>query len=169
MGNAWVIQPSDPATIVDVSNPAPAVDHSRSGDDAVDGELSMLLLEFMEQLKDAAQEAAHRLDLTLPQAMVLRAAETPVPMRLLADELSYDASSITAIVDRLEVRGLVERRPDPDDRRVRLILVTHSGLETRRRLETSLFAEVPGIRDLDAATRSTLVEVLRRMLCPADG
>src|SRR3954451_12056478 len=38
-----------------------------------------------------------------------------IPMSALAEFLVCDASNVTGIVDRLEARGLIERRPDPKD------------------------------------------------------
>ena len=37
----------------------------------------------------------------------------PLPMRQIAQKLKCEPSNVTGIVDRLEARGLVERRPDP--------------------------------------------------------
>ena len=52
----------------------------------------------------------------------------PLPMRKLARKLKCEPSNVTGIVDRLEARGLVERRPDPADRRVKLAAATEEGL-----------------------------------------
>ena len=48
----------------------------------------------------------------------------PVPTRILADRLCCDPSNVTAFVDRLEESGLIERRVDPHDRRVKTLAVT---------------------------------------------
>jgi len=45
----------------------------------------------------------------------------------LAARLHIPPSRMVAIVDELEARGLIERRPDPDDRRVRALYVTKGG------------------------------------------
>src|SRR2546423_15158611 len=65
-------------------------------------------------------ESVGELALSPMQAHTLRFLEHPVPMNELAETLWCDASNGTGIVDRLEPRGLVERRPSPDDRRVKL-------------------------------------------------
>src|SRR5258706_244861 len=57
-----------------------------------------------------------------------------VPMSKLADTLRCDNSNVTGIVDRLEARGLVERRSDEHDRRVKMLVVTERGAQLRRRL-----------------------------------
>src|SRR4051812_41627957 len=72
-----------------------------------------------------AAAAAH--ELTPLQAKALLAAEEPVPMRRIAHRLRAEPSNLTAIIDRLESRGLVERRPDPGDRRVKLVAATAAG------------------------------------------
>ena len=68
----------------------------------------------------------------------------PLPMSKLADELDVSVASLTGIIDRMEARGLVERRREPDDRRVILVHRTDAGdavfgemaAERRKHLET---------------------------------
>jgi DNA-binding MarR family transcriptional regulator len=54
--------------------------------------------------------------------------EGPLPMGKLAESLDVSVASATGIVDRMEQRGLVERRHDADDRRVVLVHPTEAGL-----------------------------------------
>ena len=42
----------------------------------------------------------------------------------LAEQMGVEAMTLSAYLDRLEARGLVERRPDPTDRRAKLIHLT---------------------------------------------
>lgn len=56
----------------------------------------------------------------------------------LADYLGVDRSVIPYVVDDLVEAGLVDRRPDASDRRVRTVVVTDRGLERLRELETRL-------------------------------
>ena len=51
----------------------------------------------------------------------------PLPMSKLADELDVSVASLTGIIDRMEARGLVERRREPDDRRVIIVHRTDAG------------------------------------------
>jgi DNA-binding MarR family transcriptional regulator len=46
----------------------------------------------------------------------------------LADAASMSLSSMQELVDDLERRGIVERQPDPSDRRAKLIVLTDKGL-----------------------------------------
>lgn len=50
--------------------------------------------------------------------------------RDLAEQVCLDASSLTGLLDRTEKAGLIERRPDPEDRRALRIHLTESGRET---------------------------------------
>ncbi|WP_069172680.1 MarR family winged helix-turn-helix transcriptional regulator [Streptomyces griseus] len=107
--------------------------------------------------------AAHAL--TGAQARVLGLlSHEPMPMRKVARTLKCEPSNITGIVDRLELRGLVERRPDPADRRVKLAAPTEDGMRTARQLRDALdFAREP-LADLSEAERTMLRDLLRRML-----
>jgi len=75
------------------------------------------------------------LGLTFAQAHALRLLEPdrPSPMSSLAELLVCDASNITGIADRLEARGLVERRSVGADRRVKTLALTPAGVIIRRR------------------------------------
>jgi DNA-binding MarR family transcriptional regulator len=56
-----------------------------------------------------------------------------MPMRAIGESLFCDASYVTDLVDRLEERGLIERRSSSTDRRVKLIALTPEGEELRER------------------------------------
>ncbi|MGW5336759.1 MarR family winged helix-turn-helix transcriptional regulator [Streptomyces bauhiniae] len=111
------------------------------------------------------EEAAAGHALTGPQARLLSLlALEPLPMRKLAQRLKCEPSNVTGIVDRLESRGLVERRPDSADRRVKLAAATEEGVRVARDLREGLhFAREP-LAGLSTAERSSLRDLLRRML-----
>jgi DNA-binding MarR family transcriptional regulator len=60
--------------------------------------------------------------------------DDPRPMRVLAETFACDASNVTWMVDRLEERGLVERRTLPTDRRVKTVALTPLGEKTKAAL-----------------------------------
>ena len=78
---------------------------------------------------------AAELGLSQVQCHVLHLIEPgrPVPMSRLAEVLSCDASNVTGLVDRLEARGLLARRPSPGDRRVKVLALTPPGIAPARR------------------------------------
>lgn len=111
------------------------------------------------------EEAASEHSLTGAQARVLGLLSIePMPMRRIAKKLKCEPSNITGIIDRLEARGLVERRPDPADRRVKLAAPTEEGVRVARGLRDSLnFAREP-LAELSREERLSLRGLLRRML-----
>lgn len=60
-------------------------------------------------------------------------------MRVIGEALHCDASYVTDLVDRLEERGLIERRPSPEDRRVTLIALTPAGERCRKQALQMLY------------------------------
>ncbi|MEU8981137.1 MarR family transcriptional regulator [Streptomyces sp. NPDC048309] len=123
--------------------------------------IGSVVARYHEEYEDAAAEHA----LTGAQARLLSLLSLePLPMRRLAQQLKCEPSNVTGIVDRLEARGLVERRPDPADRRVKLAAATSEGLAVARGLRDSLnFAREP-LAGLSKDERLTLRDLLRRML-----
>jgi DNA-binding MarR family transcriptional regulator len=76
----------------------------------------------------------HRHALSLVHLNVLTAleAEGPLSMKRLAEAMDVSDASATGIVDRMEKRGLVERRHGTDDRRVVLVHATEAGAQVFR-------------------------------------
>jgi DNA-binding MarR family transcriptional regulator len=89
--------------------------------------------------------------LSIVQLHVLTVLETagPLSMGKLADALDVSVASATGIVDRMEQRGLVERRHDEVDRRVVLVHATDAG--------TAVFT------DLEQQRRASLQRILERL------
>ena len=127
----------------------------------LDHEVGELLMRLMESMKDRFFVAATDVGLTPTQAMALHTLGEPCPMRELADNLGHDASHVTAIVDKLESQGLVERHPDPHDRRVKRLALTDEGRELQARLHTELFERLPLVGRLTVAQRRELRDLLQ--------
>lgn len=131
-----------------------------------------LTLEVVELIGDVVaryhqeyDEAASVHSLTGAQARVLGLLSIEaMPMRRLAGHLKCEPSNVTGIVDRLEARGLAERRPDPADRRIKLAAATDAGRRTSRELRATMdFAREP-LGELSAGERTVLRDLLKRML-----
>jgi DNA-binding MarR family transcriptional regulator len=74
-------------------------------------------------------------------AYIVLTALTDGPMRTqaaLAASIGADKTRIIPVLDDLQRRGLIEREPDPADRRVRLLGITESG----RRLQRAIRADI---------------------------
>jgi DNA-binding MarR family transcriptional regulator len=84
-------------------------------------------------------------------------------MRELADSWTCDASNATFIVDRLEERGLAERRTVATDRRVKLVVLTPRGAEIRGRVLQRFFEPPPELLELSRADLEALREAAARL------
>jgi DNA-binding MarR family transcriptional regulator len=84
-------------------------------------------------------------------------------MRALAEEWLCDASNATFIVDRLEERGLAERRSVPSDRRVKMVVLTAPGNRMRGRVLERFFEPPPELLELSRADLETIRDAVRRL------
>ena len=128
-----------------------------------------LLFRLFVSQRGRVPQVAAEFELSPMQAHVLRLLEPgqPVPMRSLARKLCCDASNVTGIVDRLEKRGLIERRASEHDRRVKVLVVTAEGARVRRRLLLRLGEPPQSIAALSPADRRRLARLLRLALSRA--
>lgn len=128
------------------------------------GELEQRLFGLADRMRAAffARLAAEQL--SPPQFVMLRLLDEPRPMRSLCDALFCDASNVTGMADRLSERGLLERRLDPTDRRVRLLALTPKGRRLRARLERGMVPDLPGLAALSDTDRAELVRLLGLVL-----
>jgi DNA-binding MarR family transcriptional regulator len=65
--------------------------------------------------------------------LLVLASEEPASQQEAAGRLGIDRTTMVAFVDTLEGKGLVERRPDPEDRRRNVVALTTAGHHTLRR------------------------------------
>ena len=102
--------------------------------------------------------------LSTTQAAALRELSSDLSMRELADRLCCQPSNVTFVVDRLEERGLLDRRPHPSDRRTKQLVLTSAGHALRGELLAALNRDPPlqHLSDLQLATlEQDLVRALR--------
>ena len=124
-----------------------------------------LLYELMMVQRARMPAIAAEFELSPMQVQLLRLVEPgrPMPMGKAACGLGCDASNITGIVDRLEARGLIERRPGAD-RRVKVLVITRDGARVRRLIMTRLAQPPAGIAALPEDDQRMLATILARAL-----
>jgi DNA-binding MarR family transcriptional regulator len=81
-------------------------------------------------------------------------------MGSLAQAFQCDASTMTWLVDRLEERGMVERRMLPSDRRVKAVALTSHGVQIKAQLARRLYRPPPALMALDRAALDELQAAL---------
>jgi DNA-binding MarR family transcriptional regulator len=125
-----------------------------------------LLLRFFFTQRANLPPLAAELELSPAQCHVLHLIEPdqPMPMKRLAETLSCDASNVTGLVDRLESRGLVRRRPSDSDRRVKVLQLTATGTRLRALLVDRMTAPPATLERLSPREQRELVRILKRLL-----
>jgi len=118
------------------------------------------------QLRHQAQRALAPWDVTPSQARALGVLTRHGPVRLgaLSEHLRIAARSATEVVDALEETGLVERRPDPCDRRATLVGLTDRGAQVAAGVRAARNAEAEEFfARLDDADRASLTRILQNL------
>jgi DNA-binding MarR family transcriptional regulator len=123
-----------------------------------------LMLDFVfEHARPRMIEIWREFDLMPPQQHVLALLDEPLPMGELAQQMHCDNSNITGLVDRLEERGLAERRAAEGDRRVKLVALTERGREIRAELARRRAEPPPELAALPDSELRKLERVLGRV------
>ncbi|MDX6623776.1 MAG: hypothetical protein QOE75_1708 [Solirubrobacterales bacterium] len=112
---------------------------------------------------------ARKLGLTPAGLGALRLLDEPRTMGEIASFLHCDPSNVTGIVDNLEEKGMAERRPSPQDRRVKLIELTAAGRRVRGRLIREIEKPPEWMEALSAADQRSLRDLLQRAVETTSG
>jgi DNA-binding MarR family transcriptional regulator len=121
------------------------------------------LLSLFVAKRDTMFATMSELGLTPPHAHALSVlSDGPVRMRDMAERMMYDASYITAVVDRLEQLGLAERRAGSNDRRVKEIALTDKGREASARIGAIMTSAPDELTRLSKADRATLAALVSK-------
>jgi len=122
--------------------------------------MSMILL-------DLHQKHLAELDVTLPQAQVLRVLRRSgsVPTGRLAAELRISAPAVTQLTDRLMRKGLIERQTLPGDRRTVLVALSGKGrrlIDQFRKRRREIFSRA--LAQLAASERAEVIASLEKVI-----
>lgn len=118
------------------------------------------------RLREKSQETLAPFDITPAHWRALRVLRRHGVMRLseLSEWLRIAPRSATEVVDALESRGLVRRRPDPGDRRATLVEVTEPGTEMVEAIRGASGAEAERVFSrLSPADRADLARILHQL------
>jgi DNA-binding MarR family transcriptional regulator len=120
-----------------------------------------------ESIRRPLEAEIARGNLTGPQQSVIRAIVQSDGMSLkeLSAQLGLAHSTVSGIVDRLQERGLVERRADGTDKRITRIAVTQTVRDFVRDTlpRLSIHPLVEALRRANAAQRRTIVKGLKAL------
>jgi DNA-binding MarR family transcriptional regulator len=82
----------------------------------------------------------------------------------LAESIGADKTRIIPVLDELQKRGYIERIPDPDDRRARLLEITESGRSIKNATQADIQrGEERWLAQLSAGDRTVFLRVLQQL------
>jgi DNA-binding MarR family transcriptional regulator len=135
-------------------------------DSAGDETLPEAFWSVARRLREMSQETLAPWDITPAYLRALRVLKRRGMIRLseLSDHLGIAPRSTTEVVDALEARGLVQRRPDPGDRRAILVEVTEHGASVLDAIRAARGTETMRIFGrLSESDRADLARILRQL------
>jgi DNA-binding MarR family transcriptional regulator len=142
---------------------SPARPTATGVDPSVDSEITWLLHRAAQRLRSATGEQAERHGLQLRDYIVLSALhKTPNLTQVeLGKALGLDKTTLMSQLDRLERTGLIVRRNDPRDRRIRIPEITGAGEALRAKVAAACdHVEAAAVNNFSRDQ----VRVFRRML-----
>jgi DNA-binding MarR family transcriptional regulator len=129
-------------------------------------DLAAMLAPLIRELIAAELPVLKAHDLSMWGYSVLLALDES-PMRTqaaLAEAIGADKTRIIPTLDELQAKGHIERRPDPDDRRVRLLAITESGRQVKDAVQAGIQrGEERWLSVLSATDRRVFLRALQEM------
>jgi len=126
------------------------------------------LFRRMQQIAVAIfMEECRAFDLTPVQYAALVAIQTHpgIDATRLSAVIAFDRSTLGSVIERIEAKGLIERKPSPDDRRIKLLYLTRSGAALLREIVPAVDrAQTRMLEPLRPAERKTLMALLSQLV-----
>jgi DNA-binding MarR family transcriptional regulator len=125
-----------------------------------------LLVKFFFSQRADLPSLASEFELSPAQCHILHLIEPggPMPMGRLAEALACHASNVTGLIDRLESRGLIRRRPSAEDRRVKVLELTPAGVRLRSTVVERMTKPPDSLSRLSPDEQQALVKILKHLL-----
>lgn len=132
-----------------------------------DESLGFLLTDATRAIRRRFEQRATELGLSSAQWRVLvhLLRRGPLSQARLAEFLEIEPISVSRLVDRMQEAGWVEREPDPNDRRVKLVVAkskAHAAFENARQIADDLYEQA--LAGLPPGALDTLTDALRRII-----
>ena len=112
-------------------------------------------------------EECKEYDLTPVQyaAMVAIHTHPGIDATRLSAVIAFDRSTLGSVIERLQIKSLIERRSAPDDKRVKLLYLTKSGVALLRDIKPSVErAQARMLQPLDPADRKKLMALMTQLV-----
>jgi DNA-binding MarR family transcriptional regulator len=141
------------------------MDNAPSAEDAI-GVIELELLRLVRHLDTFGRRSSVYFQVDRAGYLALRTLHNlgALSTKALASALNLDASTVTRQIAALESGGLVQRRPDPEDRRSSTLVLTSKGRQTMSSVERERRLGIEAlVADWDEPEKITLGRALNRL------
>jgi DNA-binding MarR family transcriptional regulator len=117
-------------------------------------------------MKRTQRNSQEGTEITKTQWLILRflSKQNGCTIGQLAERLEVRSSSMSQMIDRLELAGTVYREPDKNDARTRIVKLTEAGKEMMSKMKHSRMEMIAGpFNQLSQEEQNTLVEIMMKM------
>lgn len=140
------------------------ISHANSGGEA-DAIWQLMVGLVWETRGEWRRKVSQATGLPFSRARILwRLLDAPMTLRQIADETGSDAPATTVAVNDLEERGLVARHPHPENRRAKLVSLTHAGRQMVELVQSTVRDDAPpAFQHLSKTDLAHLRRILERI------
>jgi DNA-binding MarR family transcriptional regulator len=140
------------------------IKHAHSGTEA-DSIWQMMVSLVWETRGEWRRKVGEATGLPFSRVRILwRLFDAPLTLKQLAEMTGSDAPATTVAINDLEERGLVERRPHPENRRAKLVSLTPAGKQLVERVYRTVRDDAPlEVQQLSKTDLAHLRRILERI------
>lgn len=132
----------------------------------IDNAFGVLVANIRNLLKNRLEKDLKEYNVSPTESIIIRrlCEKDNLTQKELAKDTYFQQSSLTLIIDKLEKKGMVERRAKKNDRRAYLVCITNKGKELEQILkDTSRKVEEEALKGVDKETKEQLIEILKNI------
>jgi MarR family 2-MHQ and catechol resistance regulon transcriptional repressor len=134
--------------------------------------LWLVLAKAFHVMQQHAQHSLEGIDMGLSDFAILETLlnRGPQPVNTIGQRIRLTSGAVTTAVDRIQARGLVVRRSDPNDRRARIVTLTPAGTKCIGAIFGQHKEAMDRLADgLTRSERATLIELIKKLGLGAEG
>ncbi|WP_419768716.1 MarR family winged helix-turn-helix transcriptional regulator [Arcobacter sp.] len=132
----------------------------------IDNAFGVLIANIRNLLKNRLEKDLQEYCVSPAESIIIRrlCEKDNLTQRELAKDTYFKQSSLTLLIDKLEKKGMVERRAKKNDRRAYLICITNEGKKLEQILkDASKKVEEEALKGVDKGTEEQLIQILKNI------
>lgn len=132
----------------------------------IDNAFGILIANIRNLLKNRLDKDLQEYGVSPSESIIIRrlCEKDNLTQRELAKDTYFKQSSLTLLIDRLEKKGMVERKAKKNDRRAYLVCITKEGKKLEQILkDTSKKVEKEALKNINKDTEELLIEALKNV------